>query len=386
MKDTNFKKKAVKHKPEKELRTRKGTPFKKSVPLMMKKQKSEANSIPPEIAASLLAGEDNVPDFPRGGASVLSRSELAQARTEAELDFEVEKMVSKKRKEKNKGEKKIPGHGWEEDWASLYGEGISGKLPRFANRITSKNISPNMKLWGVVSEVNTKDFVITLPGGLKGIVHPEDSSDIFSDYKYKDFESKILGSIVHVGQLVPCIVKQVDDGKKERKGSIRIMLSIRLSLLHKGLSLSSVQDGMVINAYVKTIEDHGYILSFGLSSFSGFLPKKSQDGRELILKIGQLTKGSVKNIDKARSVVFLSSDNNSVSTNAVKDLKGLSVDALVPGMMVNARVHAILENGIMLSFLTYFTGTVDIFHMQSIFPKKSWKEDYYQNKKVLITL
>lgn len=66
MKDTNFKKKAVKHKPEKELRTRKGTPFKKSVPLMMKKQKSEANSIPPEIAASLLAGEDNVPDFPRG--------------------------------------------------------------------------------------------------------------------------------------------------------------------------------------------------------------------------------------------------------------------------------------------------------------------------------
>lgn len=68
----------------------------------------------------------------------MSRSELAQARTEAELDFEVEKMVSKKRKEKNKGEKKIPGHGWEEDWASLYGEGISGKLPRFANRITSK--------------------------------------------------------------------------------------------------------------------------------------------------------------------------------------------------------------------------------------------------------
>jgi hypothetical protein len=41
-----------------------------------------------------------------------------------------------------------------------------------------------------------------------------------------------------------------------------------------------------------------------------------------------------------------------------KDLKGMSIDLLVPGMMVNARVKSILENGVMLSFLTYFTGTV----------------------------
>lgn len=43
-----------------------------------------------------------------------------------------------------------------------------------------------------------------------------------------------------------------------------------------------------------------------------------------------------------------------------KDLKGISIDLLVPGMMVNARVKAILENGVMLSFLTYFTGTVSL--------------------------
>lgn len=36
----------------------------------------------------------------------------------------------------------------------------------------------------------------------------------------------------------------------------------------------------------------------------------------------------------------------------------MSIDLLVPGMMVNARVKSILENGVMLSFLTYFTGTV----------------------------
>lgn len=55
---------------------------------------------------------------------------------------------------------------------------------------------------------------------------------------------------------------------------------------------------------------------------------------------------------------------------------------LIPGMMVNARVQSTLENGIMLSFLTYFTGTVDIFHLQKAFPTSNWKDDYNQNKKV----
>jgi rRNA biogenesis protein RRP5 len=43
-----------------------------------------------------------------------------------------------------------------------------------------------------------------------------------------------------------------------------------------------------------------------------------------------------------------------------KDLKGILIDLLVPGMMVSARVQSVLENGVMLSFLTYFTGTVSL--------------------------
>jgi rRNA biogenesis protein RRP5 len=34
----------------------------------------------------------------------------------------------------------------------------------------SQNISPGMKLWGVIVEVNEKDLVIGLPGGLRGLV------------------------------------------------------------------------------------------------------------------------------------------------------------------------------------------------------------------------
>lgn len=40
-----------------------------------------------------------------------------------------------------------------------------------------QNISPGMKLWGVIAEVNEKDLVVSLPGGLRGLVRASDALD-----------------------------------------------------------------------------------------------------------------------------------------------------------------------------------------------------------------
>ncbi|XP_050889159.1 rRNA biogenesis protein RRP5 [Lathyrus oleraceus] len=138
--------------------------------------------------------------------------------------------------------------------------------------------------------------------------------------------------------------------------------------------------GMVLAAYVKSIEDHGFILHFGLPSFTGFLPKEGWSGE---VRIGQHVQGLVKSVDKAHKVVYLSPNSDKMSNSVMKDLKGMSIDLLVPGVMVNARVKSILENGVMLSFLTYFTGTVDLFHLQNIYPTASWKDKYIKSQKVV---
>lgn len=39
-------------------------------------------------------------------------------------------------------------------------------------------------------------------------------------------------------------------------------------------------------------------------------------------------------------------------------------DALVPGMLVSATVQSVLSDGLVLSFLTFFSGTVDSYHLQ----------------------
>ncbi|KAK4767494.1 hypothetical protein SAY86_015244 [Trapa natans] len=320
--------------------------------------------------------EDDVPDFPRGGASLLSRKDREEIDATVEAELEAEEKASKSRKKNNRPRKVNA----EDDLGSLFGDGVSGKLPKYANRITFKNICPGMKLWGVISEVNEKDLVVSLPGGLRGLVRAADALDPVLDDNIEEKEN-VLPSLFSVGQLVSSVVLQVDGDNKE-KGRRRIWLSPRLSLLHKDFSLEAIQEGMVLSARVKSIEDHGYILHFGLPSFTGFLPKASQGAGDLVLQIGKLLQGVVKSIDRTRKVVYFLPDLDAVSKSVTKDLKGISMDLLVPGMLVNARVQSTLENGIMLSFLTYFTGTVDLFHLQNMAPKKDWRDEYPQHKKV----
>ncbi|KAF3441966.1 hypothetical protein FNV43_RR15882 [Rhamnella rubrinervis] len=361
---------------EKEVRRR--PKFNKASKKAFKAKKEQNDAVRSEAVALQL--EDDVPDFPRGGGSSLSRQEREEIHAEVDAEFEAEERNLKQKKKRKGLQKKS--YATEDDFASLFGDGITGKLPRYANKITLKNISPGMKLWGVIAEVNEKDLVVSLPGGLRGLVRASDALDPVLDNGIEAVVD-ILPRVFHVGQLVSCIVLQLDNDNKE-KGKRKIWLSLCLSLLHKGFTVDSVQEGMVLTGYIKSIEDHGYILHFGLSSFLGFLPKNSQAGviGEIEVTTGQLLQGVVRNIDKTRKVVYLSSEPDTVSKCVTKDVKGISIDLLVPGMMVNARVKSTLENGVMLSFLTYFTGTVDMFHLQNSFPTTSWKDDYNQNKKV----
>ncbi|CAH2053972.1 unnamed protein product [Thlaspi arvense] len=336
-----------------------------------KKSKDDAAARSEAMALQL----EEVPDFPRGGGTSLSKKEREKIYEEVDAEFDADERVSKRNKG-GKPKKRTPTD--VDELGSLFDGAFSGKRPRYANKITIKNISPGMKLLGVVTEVNEKDIVISLPGGLRGLVRAREALD-FTDFGTEDDENELLRDIFSVGQLVPCIVLQVDDDKKEA-GKRKVWLSLRLSLLHKGFSLDSFQPGMVVSANVKSVEDHGCILHFGLPSITGFI-KISNDGNQE-LKTGQLIQGVVTNIDRERKIVRLSSDPDSVGKCVTKDLNGMSFDLLIPGMMVNARVQSVLENGILLGFLMYFTGTVDLFHLQNPLSNKSWKDEYSQAKMV----
>lgn len=74
-------------------------------------------------------------------------------------------------------------------------------------------------------------------------------SFFFAPLRPKFTETSIFGRVAHVCQLLPCVVVKVEDDKKDGKGSKRIWLSLRLSLVHKGLSFDAIQEAMVNSLY-----------------------------------------------------------------------------------------------------------------------------------------
>ena len=87
-------------------------------------------------------------------------------------------------------------------------------------------------------------------------------------FSVQDNEGSICAEVVHVGQLVPCMVLRVDDDKKEGKVNKRVWLSLRLSRMYKGLSLDAIQDGMVFISTLFFLAEFALVLDMHDSSLT----------------------------------------------------------------------------------------------------------------------
>ncbi|MCO5547404.1 hypothetical protein L7F22_000852 [Adiantum nelumboides] len=329
---------------------------------------------PRQVPASI---ENEEPDFPRGGGAVLTPSEVREAEEQAETEFANEGKGSRKKQKK----------------VGPLDELDRGKVPKSVELLRYKSLSVGMKLWGIVLEVGRRDLVVSLPGGLRGFVKAVDALDFFSQDKdvgsfssdVEDLQDIYLKENFSEGQLVSCVVIQLDtvNLKESKKRSKRIGLSLRLSHLHNGLTIDAMHEGLVLSAFVTSIEDHGYLVSFGVPGITGFLRRLcGEAGAVPMLKKGQLVQSVIHSVDRKRCMVMLLTDPDSVASAVAKEMEGLSMELLLPGTLVNARVGAVLKNGLLLSFLTYFTGMVNIFHLEDPLPPSDWRDTYSKNQRL----
>ncbi len=52
----------------------------------------------------------------------------------------------------------------------------------------------------------------------------------------------------------------------------------------------------------------------------------------------------------------------------MQEWEGLTIRSLLPGMLVNVKVRNVLSDGLLVSFLTFFNGTIDCFHLTQVRP------------------
>ena len=245
------------------------------------------------------------------------------------------------------------------------------KLPKFVELLKSKTVLPGLRLLGVVTEVQASELRVSLPHGLRGRVLLENAGEGIEVRGGGNRSGKRNGGGFHlnsyfdVGQMVRCRVVGAGMEKegKETKSSL-VDVSIKLGDVHAGLRKDAICEGACLAASVKSVEDHGYVLDFGIKGATGFLTKKNvSEGRELlpgslvdVLVTSVQTKGSEKH-------ALVTAEGKAVRGATTRAWSGVDVNALLPGMLVNVNVRNVLSDGLLVSFLTFFTGTVDPFHL-----------------------
>ena len=188
-----------------------------------------------------------------------------------------------------------------------------------------------------------------------------------------------------VGDYVLCTIIQLNPTLKSR----RVVLSLKPQSFNKHYTKSMLVPGMPLTGSIKSIQDHGSIVSFENPNFLGFLPNPPQTSSSNSnssststspLKVGQLVRVIVDKIN-SNNVINLSCNNFKWNGTITKDNFVPSIECVYPGMLVQASLRSVVQNGLWLRFLDFYGGGVPTLHAGVINPsdlESAWN-GYFSN-------
>ncbi|XP_076584082.1 protein RRP5 homolog isoform X2 [Chaetodon auriga] len=309
-------------------------------------------------------------DFPRGGSSKKpTGSKIVVQRTEVDNLFQSNEQVeAKKRKAavKDDGKKlKKPKTGREKE-----GDLTLNAAAKCVEILHMKNVKEGMLMLGCVKEVTDFEVTVSLPCGLQGFLSIKNICDSYAKLLTEQLESAdieefcSLPHLFHPGMVIRCVVAKLDVAKA---GSLSIQLSINPKLVNKALTSSSLKAGMVLSGCVESVEDHGCIVDIGINGSKAFLPRKAEKDKQNNpeeLKVGQYVTSQVEQVKNEGRVVRLSVSPPTVTQACADSEQGWNLTNLLPGLLVKATIKKVTKHGLILDFLSSFSGQVDFLHME----------------------
>jgi S1 RNA binding domain len=244
--------------------------------------------------------------------------------------------------------------------------------------VSFKKLTKGTLLLGVVMRVGPDDLIVALPSSLTGIVRRAEVSDQLHSStatddaappnsrrpkRYHDDSVRgaagglpLLTDYLQEGQVVRCAVKSLSS--TGAAGGRRIELSLRASVINKGLTLDQLREGASAWGSISSVEDHGYVVGLGLDGVSAFLHRQDVHPAGAVLKVGQPIDCAVRACKSAARAVFLSNEPALVkaataggggkrihSSSHSAAASGLNLRGLKPGMLIEGLVEAQLLNG-----------------------------------------
>lgn len=364
---------------------------------------SREDNTKPQAISSLMRNTDEVA-FERGGASALTPFELKKVANEAAGDVlferegleDGESMETTPQRKKRRVARKA-GAGPEVEL-----ENDSSSKTSSIHHINFKNLRPNSVLLGQIAEVNKTDLRVEFTDGLSGYVDLAHISSIFTtlleDIEKSDEEqinddgeeyvsssdddeatSKELPNLqdyFKIGQWLRCQVlsnSALDiDTKKNKKR--RIEITIEPEVVNP-INKEDLMKNYTIQCCVKSVEDHGATLDFGISGVTGFISNKDITNREL-LKPGFVFLGNIGKVQE-RSIVI--NTNFRDKKNKIHEIT--NVDSIIPGQLMDFLCKEISAYGIIGTCLGLVPGYLTNMHAR-LFKEEDLKAKYAIGEKI----
>ncbi|KAI8806617.1 hypothetical protein BJ742DRAFT_679848, partial [Cladochytrium replicatum] len=223
-------------------------------------------------------------------------------------------------------------------------------------------LSAGMSVLAAVKEVHDMEIVMSLPNQLTGYVSITEISNKITELVEKIAENDDedsdevemsalpdLRKYVAIGQLLPCVILEVEE--KSASTRRRVELTLKPDLVNRHLEAKDLVEGMALLGSVQSQEDHGYVIDLGIAGMNGFL---SNDGASEY----------IERVNKGKTVSpHLCNLHHRLICTQVPPSHVLTFETLKPGQLVQAKIDSHLSNGLLLSFLGFFKGTVDLFHL-----------------------
>lgn len=329
--------------------------------------------------------------FPRGGASVLTPIEEKQVRAQAERDvlyeqrtgqkaprdeddgdlFDAEEESAAQVKKTKKKVKKGAEHGKKEP----AGTRIQG--------LSYKTLVAGSMVLGRVTAVTGKDVAVALPNNLTGFVPITAVSErlnkriesLLEEDPAKDDEDEDedvdLKKLFYVGQWLRVAVTATGSDSADNKSKRHIELSVDPAQVNGGLEQENVVPNSMIQASVRSVEDHGVIMDLGLAEpdVKGFVSKKElgatyklddvEEGQVMLcLVTGKGSDGKVLKLspDAARFSALGTGKQVPVVSDAP------IVDAFLPGTAVDILVTETSAGGVVGKIMGMVNVTADLPH------------------------
>uniref|UniRef100_A0A0G4HDD3 S1 motif domain-containing protein n=1 Tax=Chromera velia CCMP2878 TaxID=1169474 RepID=A0A0G4HDD3_9ALVE len=274
--------------------------------------------------------------------------------------------------------RKAPRHTNEDIEEGVY-TGVPSVLlasPETIRPLSYKDLEAGTLIVGSVREVFPHELVVSLPFAMTGYISKEqayDLHDLEESWNIKDVFTS-LDRDFKVGQFVCTVVVEGAGGSDAVGGSggmkkKRIELSLRPSLLNAGLGKQTMTPNMWLPASVRSEEEKGFLLSFGIRGLQGFLKKEKGEGAEVAEsleeateKTGEEDKGDSEGPVSVGQVVFVcvrkiksgsaplecsrSLDPSlAISRSSPVSLSALRAGLLVEGTVTRAAEAAMQETG-----------------------------------------